>query len=328
MRKIIISQEQTDNIINLYKSGLSSIKISKIYDHTPQLIRYVLKKNKIVLRNSKQILSQEQTDSILTLHKLGSGTPTIHSKTGIGISIIRRVLKENGINFNYYKRYFNDENFFETIDSEDKSYWLGFLYADGCVRIRKYGCELSLGLQYRDKGHIESFKRDIKSSNLIKDSINKYTYKGDIKSAMQSRISIYSCKIVNDLIKLGCVQRKSLITKFPKDLVPMNLVRHFIRGYFDGDGSICLYNEKRFKLYICGGSKIFLEKIKDIFNENDVKFQSIIQVGKHNYRLNIHRISDMEKIFHYFYDESHIFLERKKIKFNKIRNQNENFKTI
>ena len=48
----------------------------------------------------------------------------------------------------------------------------------------------------------------------------------------------------NDLIKQGCVPNKSLILTFPnKYQVPKNLINHFIRGYFDGDGSIYEYSK-------------------------------------------------------------------------------------
>ena len=52
------------------------------------------------------------------------------------ITPIKRILKENGINltnrrFNVNKEYFNE------INSEEKAYWLGFLFADGYIRERK-----------------------------------------------------------------------------------------------------------------------------------------------------------------------------------------------
>ena len=53
----------------------------------------------------------------------------------------------------------------------------------------------------------------------------------------------------NDLIKQGCVPNKSLILTFPnKHQVPKNLINHFIRGYFDGDGSISYGIQERYSV--------------------------------------------------------------------------------
>jgi intein/homing endonuclease len=50
-------------------------------------------------------------------------------------------------------------------------------------------------------------------------------------------IRLYGKKLHDDLVKHGCVEKKSLILQFPKDL-SQELISHFVRGYFDGDGCI------------------------------------------------------------------------------------------
>ena len=66
-----------------------------------------------------------------------------------------------------------DENYFKVIDTEDKAYWLGFLYADGSITRfyktdKKTGekvirsLSLELGLQSGDKHHLEKFLESIK----------------------------------------------------------------------------------------------------------------------------------------------------------------------
>lgn len=53
------------------------------------------------------------------------------------------------------------------------------------------------------------------------------------------RLACYSKKSYTDLINKGCGINKSLILKFPDETqVPQNLISHFIRGYFDGDGCV------------------------------------------------------------------------------------------
>lgn len=59
-------------------------------------------------------------------------------------------------------------------------------------------------------------------------------------------VHLTSDKMFNDLCSHGCVPNKSLVLTFPKD-IPENLIHHFIRGYFDGDGSVFILNHKWIK---------------------------------------------------------------------------------
>lgn len=92
---------------------------------------------------------------------------------------------------------------FKVIDTEEKAYWLGFLYADGCVGSTESKIELSLAEQ--DFHHIEKF-RDFIGIN------NKISYRSAVKAYRYSFRS-ESCK--QDLIDKGCIPKKSLILKYP-----------------------------------------------------------------------------------------------------------------
>ena len=76
----------------------------------------------------------------------------------------------------------------------------------------------------------------------------------------------------DSLISKGCVPNKSLILKFPsEEILPKELQRHFIRGYFDGDGTIGLYphsktNPKLEESLLIVGTKPFLEKVQDVLS--------------------------------------------------------------
>lgn len=112
---------------------------------------------------------------------------------------------------------------FNVIDTEEKAYWLGFLYADGYVSdgVRN-GVELSL--QLGDKGHLEKFKTFLNSSLTVK------------SDTFRCRLTITNPKFKADLIKHGCTPKKTFTLTFPK--IPKSLEKHFIRGFFDGDGCI------------------------------------------------------------------------------------------
>ena len=111
---------------------------------------------------------------------------------------------------------------FETIDTEEKAYWLGFLYADGSVGSKDDRVEL--GLAEKDFHHIEKF-RDFIGIN------NKISYREKTKSY---RYSFKSQNCKQDLIKQGCVPKKSLILKYPTyEQVPRELSSHLILFLID-----------------------------------------------------------------------------------------------
>src|SRR5699024_3897298 len=101
---------------------------------------------------------------------------TLAKKFGVSSYPIQRVLKEENVELKnvstYRQKYKISHNFFDEIDTEEKAYWLGFLYADGCVREDR-GC-FRLGLQARDVRHLEKFRESLDSNHPIKES-NKVT---------------------------------------------------------------------------------------------------------------------------------------------------------
>ena len=128
-----------------------------------------------------------------------------------------------------------NHNYFESIDSERKSYWLGFLMADGVVsdRAKRGALQLHVHLGTKDRDHLQKFHIDIESKNKI----------ANCSSSIRSFHS--SDKMCEDLIRHGCTPRKSLTLKYPTT-VPIELTGHFVRGYFDGDGSATIIDGRLF----------------------------------------------------------------------------------
>lgn len=145
-------------------------------------------------------------------------------------------------------------NVFENIDSEDKAYWLGFLFADGFVDEKRNMLEISL--QLKDENHLRKFYNFLECDRKVK------------KDSFRCRVSAGNPKLIHDLIKWGCKGKKSLVLSFPS--LSKNMIRHFVRGYFDGDGSITkglktdlFYSSAQ----LCSGSKSFLISLLSQFNE-------------------------------------------------------------
>lgn len=120
-----------------------------------------------------------------------------------------------------------DCNFFDNIDSEEKAYILGLLLSDGHIAKNN-----TIMLTLKDKDVIEKYRKAIKSNAPIK--IDKYgNYQLNIR-----------CKtMAQQLRKIGLNNRKSYELDFNKILsyISKSLENHFVRGLFDGDGSIKIY---------------------------------------------------------------------------------------
>lgn len=188
---------------------------------------------------------------------------------------------------------------FEVIDTEEKAYWLGFLYADGYVSLKENKIELSLSTQ--DLTHIEKFRDFMKIKNKISYRKNTNSY----------RISFRSIKCKEDLINKGCVPNKSLTLSFPNnEKVPSNLIRHFIRGYFDGDGWFT-NTDSCFQVGIIeteGFIKGFLNVVNDI-NKTCKIFDVHREDGAKKYIFGAY--SDVLFFLNWIYKDSKIYLSRK-----------------
>ena len=202
-------------------------------------------------------------------------------------STIKSKMIKYGLEFKPQIRYTCDNDFFSR-DDEKSFYWAGFIAADGCVKDRKashgYGgriYELQIGLSKKDKEHLIKFKNDICAENPIHDfKIKGRVYKNKkYKDSFKSEITIVNKKICDDLERFNIVPRKSLIYKFPEWIKNHYLVNHFIRGYFDGDGCLFIYdNQLCFNLL---GTEDCLTSIKDIFIKNNLyksKYKNIRKI--------------------------------------------------
>lgn len=223
------------------------------------------------------------------------------------------------------------KDFFEVIDTEEKAYWLGFLYADGCVSVyksKKTGKEkamsLSVELSNKDMEFLQKLKNQLGSEKELKERVIEN--KG--KKYFSVRLSICNTNLCRDLINKGCIPRKSLILKFPDNTqVPKHLTNHFIRGYFDGDGCVSFTEskskDKRYNIvrdtknYVVGfvGTEDMLKSINKQFVENANCSEITLRKKGKAYQLNFTGINNFVNIFEYLYKDANIFMDRKAIKF-------------
>ena len=206
--------------------------------------------------------------------------------------------------------YHCDYDYFKTIDTEEKAYWLGFIYADG--NVNKAENTLTINLQERDSGHLSKFNKCIEGNFQVKVFDEKH---GD-KTYKMSRILIYSTKMVHDLISHGVFPNKTNKITFPN--LSNYLNRHFIRGYFDGDGSICERKHKKRQsdlacAFTCGNI-VFLESLREILFQNNIKSYLVKDKRGEKYSLSLAGLQNPDTFLHYIYDNATIYLDRKSLK--------------
>ena len=207
-----------------------------------------------------------------------------------------------------------NHSYFENIDSEDKAYFLGFIYADGSI-VTNGRNRLIINIHTKDQHILEDL------IVCIDGKMNIWNQKG--RNICQ--ISISGKKIVEDLIKHGLHQNKTFTIKYPN--IPVELERHFLRGYFDGDGCIRIKKDKRDgkeigDMRFVGGSIDMLNSINERMNFLfGTKKNSLYGPKDKEYKfLGWAKMTDIENIYHGFYDDSNFYLKRKKETFDKVMN--------
>lgn len=132
-------------------------------------------------------------------------------------------------------------SFFDKIDTQEKAYVLGMLYADG------YNSEdrgnVTLSLTQSDREILEKINICLESDRPIRTQVVKNSM---YNTQPYCELTFYNRHFSEKLAEIGCPQKKSHILKFPSfNIVPEYLIHHFIRGYVDGDGSIVLCDKNK-----------------------------------------------------------------------------------
>lgn len=142
------------------------------------------------------------------------------------------------------RKYDVNEDFFKSVVSEQQAYLLGLLVSDGWVR------NDGVGLSSTDLELCELMRDTLSSSHLIREKLKKKPH-----HQTQYELFIGSNRISSDLQRLGCGKSKSLTACFPQE-IPGDLVHHFIRGLWDGDGMIRFDHKSNARMSIVGTSMI------------------------------------------------------------------------
>ena len=266
-------------------------------------------------RNS--VLTEKEKQEAFDAYRKGESGTSIAKRYGVYPNSIYGLMKRRGIKrrniSEAHRKYKINEKFFNSIDSEEKAYILGLFYADGSNNIKRY------------KAYIMLAEQDVDILYKIKDLIQPekplhYQKRKPQNSKHQNRYMFYidNKHISKQLEKLGCVINKTYKLKFP-DWLDENLYNHFIRGYFDGDGHIGIYN-KRAQISITG-TKEFLNRIKNILTKININCKLYERYPER--RTNIRSIQfngnrQVERFLNWLYKDSTLYIERKYDKYKEL----------
>ena len=229
-------------IIKLYvDEGLSLTQISKQFPYSVHVLSSALKRKGIEIVNRQNLLNFDFEKDILPLYNNGESLTSIAKKFNTTRQTLSRELKKLGVTIvNRQNQTKFNENIFDSIDTEEKAYWLGFIWADGYISSKDNTFEIKLSIH--DINHLYKFNSFMQhNKNNVK--TQQISFKG--KTFLVCRWSIVNKHLHKVLNNYGCVPNKSLTLEFPNPKIFKNdgLIRHFIRGYFDGDGCISYFSK-------------------------------------------------------------------------------------
>ena len=267
----------------------------------------------------KIIFNEYEIIDIIELYKNNYTLNSIGKKYGVNRNVIRRTLIENNIELRKLTtKYQSNTSKFQKIDNEEKAYWLGFIAADGCIYKRstnKAGGFLAISLSRKDKDHLLKFKNFMESNVPIIDFIQNDGYSNNTE---MSKIIINSNELVNDLCSLGITNKKSLTLKPPK--IDSEYYLPFIKGYFDGDGSIYRVAASNIWGLSFEGTKEILEWIAQVLHLNNKLEKRYKDNPNNNYYIRCGGNNKTYTIMNEFYESVGISLDRKLEKYTLLKN--------
>lgn len=214
------------------------------------------------------------------------------------------------------KKYKINESYFDSIISERESYLLGLIMSDGHVNYQKgyfqYICS------FKDVSIVEFIKNEIESTHPIKKVI--------IDNKTYARYSISNKKMVQNIINKYSLphSNKSQNNIMVPGVLPKDCVSHFLRGFFDGDGSIW-FDGGTYRASYTGGEKM-LKSIQPILQT--LKIPSYFnyrydESNKNSCNLVINGTLNVDKFGKFIYQNPFFFLKRKHDKFIDCNNRAE-----
>lgn len=266
--------------------------------------------------------TKQSNIDIIRRYMNGEQPTRLIAEYGMSQPNFNALLRRRGIEARH-TQYTADFHYFDKIDTEAKAYFLGFIYADGCL----YRNTLKISLNEKDIDILEKLKQEMKSNHPI-----RYTNAtGSFAGGPIVTLEISHKYIREAMLKHGVVENKThRLEKIP-DTVPEELIKHFIRGYMDGDGSFSNYELQTGKRagdmkysFSLVGTESFLENIRYWINQfSPVEITAQLQDRHPERETNIRQLRTSGKkqvlvLLDWLYEGATIYLNRKYEKYRQL----------
>lgn len=311
---------EKDDFVKNYDKLKSSRKMAELYGCAKSTILSYAKSINYTNKYPGKLSEQQKNEIILAYDTCTSNE--LAEKYNVSRGQITKIWYDEQLYGKDRHKYPFNYNYFESIDSPDKAYFLGLLAADGNVLKRTSSSTQAItriSLQQSDKQILEMFKIYLDSqqplyrTERISNNYTNYMYS----------LELVSDKLANDLSKYNIVPQKT----YGYEMIELNenLMSHYFRGYFDGDGSILCSNNtyhtpSQYDVTISGFVHN-LEKMQQYLYQHDIKTTIAIdnrEIKKNKYNLpfgnlRFDNIDNKYKFIQYIYqDKRDIYIARKK----------------
>lgn len=305
----VITEKERQIAIEVFQTTNSCAEAARAIGHSHDGVWSMLKREGFDTRKSIYTwLSDEQVALVRAMYMAGYTAaeilPLLDGKIITENSVIK-IVRDGGITPRKtgYRNIILHEDFFDTIDAEEKAYVIGFLMADGYVIEQKRGRTNTWGitLQTQDKYMLEKFRDLVGCDNELGHSRNEYVF------------IAASQHMVDALSKYNIIPRKCKVVSFPYNTIPKCFYRHVVRGIFDGDGCICGRS--------CSftGNETLVSQIQMLIHQDiDINLTKVHETKPGVWRFAFSSKKDIAAFYHYLYDDATIYLTRKRDRFEEL----------
>lgn len=296
-------------IADLYEQGINGKDIGSMFGVSKVRVSQIAREFGLKRHEKELKYSEEDVKLMYNMYILGSNVEEIADKYGFNRASVYNLFKKYNfiLDEDRYRIYDVDDEYFDSIDTSNKAYILGFLWADGHNNTHKGIIEMKL--QERDKHILEDISVEMKNQRPLYFSEDQRPNRQDLY-----KICITSRKISNALLKYGMCSNKTYILRWP-DALCDSLTSHFLRGFTDGDGHV---DEHELSW---SGTYMMMQKIQEIlysnFNIESKMYNTKTDIIKN---LRVCKKTDIITILHWIYKDADLKLNRKYIRYQEIIN--------
>ena len=313
-----LTPEQIDEMCLRYQAGETSAALAMHFRIASENIHRWLRLKGIPSRRpATHRLTHAQIEDICHRYLAGETGASLGRAFGISTPAVFGFLERRHIALRHDlgspRRYTCNHRFFQTIDTEPKAYWLGFLAADGTITDRDVHLQLAL----RDTEHLSRFRDALQATHSIR-PINNNGYPAVI-------ITMNSKEMIHDLAAYGVIPRKTHVLRLPN--LPPEMLRHYLRGYIDGDGTFTRSRIRRkdrpglqyqvHSRFSLPGNVTFLIQVQQVLMRFCGVLATHILLQRAHLSQNIGTLAygggrQVQRIFDWLYHDATIWLPRKR----------------